>query len=35
LNPSRGGEQDHCARGETELGSVRFGIEGGWCCKAP
>jgi hypothetical protein len=34
-NPSRGGHtQDHCARGERELGTVRFGIEGGWCCKA-
>jgi hypothetical protein len=33
LNLSRGGEQEHCARGEQELGTVRFGIEGGWCCK--
>lgn len=28
-----GGEQEHCAAGEKELGNVRFGIEGGWCCK--
>jgi hypothetical protein len=33
MNPSRGGEQEHCGRGEQELGGVRFGIEGGWCCK--
>lgn len=32
---SRGGEQAHCAASERELGTVRFGIEGGWCCKAP
>jgi hypothetical protein len=30
-----GGAQAHCAAGETELGNVRFGIEGGWCCKTP
>jgi hypothetical protein len=35
VNPSRGGEQEHCASGEAELGTVQFGIEGGWCCKAP
>lgn len=29
-----GGEQEHCTAGETELGTVRIGIEGGWCCKA-
>ena len=34
VNLSRGGEQEHCASGETELGAIRFGIEGGWCCKA-
>jgi hypothetical protein len=34
VNLSRGGEQEHCERGETEIGNVRFGIEGGWCCKA-
>jgi len=34
VNPSRGGEQEHCAGGESELGTVRLGIEGGWCCKA-
>lgn len=33
MNPSRGGEQEHCGRDEQELGGVRFGIEGGWCCK--
>ncbi|HSK00709.1 MAG TPA: hypothetical protein VK932_05685 [Kofleriaceae bacterium] len=33
MNLSRGGEQEHCARDEQELGSVRFGIEGGWCCQ--
>ncbi|MGN6104787.1 MAG: hypothetical protein ACTHU0_06780 [Kofleriaceae bacterium] len=36
VNLSRGGgDQAHCAEGETELGTVRIGIEGGWCCKAP
>jgi len=34
VNASRGGEQEHCTPGETELGTVRLGIEGGWCCKA-
>jgi hypothetical protein len=34
VNASRGGEQEHCAASEKELGTVRFGIEGGWCCKA-
>jgi len=33
VNPSRGGEQEHCAANEQELGTVRLGIEGGWCCK--
>ena len=34
FNPSiGGGEQAHCNADETELGPVRFGIEGGWCCK--
>jgi len=28
-----GGDQAHCADGETELAPVRLGIEGGWCCK--
>jgi hypothetical protein len=28
-----GGRQAHCADGEDELGRVRFGIEGGWCCR--
>jgi hypothetical protein len=28
-----GGSQAHCADDETELGNVRLGIEGGWCCK--
>jgi hypothetical protein len=28
-----GGAQAHCAANETELGNVRVGIEGGWCCK--
>lgn len=28
-----GGAQAHCAPGETEVAAVRFGIEGGWCCK--
>lgn len=33
---SRGdGAQEHCAVGEAELGTIRVGIEGGWCCKAP
>ncbi len=27
-----GGDQPHCDRNESELGPVRFGIEGGWCC---
>lgn len=36
FNPSiGGGDQPHCADGETELGPARFGIEGGWCCKKP
>jgi len=35
VNASRGGEQEHCAAGETEIGTVRLGIEGGWCCKGP
>jgi hypothetical protein len=36
INLSRGGEQrDHCPAGAAELGTVRLGIEGGWCCKAP
>ena len=30
-----GGAQAHCAAGETEVAAVRFGIEGGWCCKKP
>lgn len=33
VHASRGGEQEHCAAGEQELGTVRLGIEGGWCCK--
>jgi hypothetical protein len=34
VNLSRGGgAQEHCAAGEKELGNVRFGLEGGWCCK--
>ena len=34
FNPSiGGGEQAHCNPDETEVGPVRFGIEGGWCCK--
>jgi hypothetical protein len=24
----------HCEAGEVELGTVRLGLEGGWCCKA-
>ncbi|MBA3502484.1 MAG: hypothetical protein M4D80_32770 [Myxococcota bacterium] len=28
-----GGTQAHCADDETEIGNVRLGIEGGWCCK--
>jgi len=24
----------HCEAGEVELGAVRIGVEGGWCCKA-
>lgn len=28
-----GGAQAHCADDETEIGNVRLGIEGGWCCK--
>lgn len=28
-----GGTQAHCADDETEVAPVRFGIEGGWCCK--
>jgi hypothetical protein len=28
-----GGSQAHCNDDETELGAVRIGIEGGWCCK--
>ena len=28
-----GGEQAHCNPDEAELGAVRMGIEGGWCCK--
>jgi hypothetical protein len=28
-----GGSQAHCADDEAELGNVRLGIEGGWCCK--
>lgn len=28
-----GGNQAHCAAGETELARVRLGIEGGWCCR--
>ena len=28
-----GGTQAHCAEDETEVAAVRFGIEGGWCCK--
>lgn len=36
FNPSiGGGDQPHCAEGETEVGPARFGIEGGWCCKKP
>ncbi len=32
---SRGGSVElHCEQGEAELGAVRLGIEGGWCCKA-
>lgn len=34
VNLSRGGgEQPHCNANEQELGTVRLGIEGGWCCK--
>jgi hypothetical protein len=25
----------HCEMGEVELATVKLGIEGGWCCKAP
>ena len=28
-----GGSQAHCEPDEAELGAVRIGIEGGWCCK--
>lgn len=28
-----GGSERHCALDEQELAPVRFGIEGGWCCK--
>ncbi|HLL21931.1 MAG TPA: hypothetical protein VK427_07365 [Kofleriaceae bacterium] len=28
-----GGDEPHCVDGETEIGTVRTGIEGGWCCK--
>ena len=34
VSASRGGEQEHCTPGETELGTVSLGVEGGWCCKA-
>ena len=28
-----GGDQAHCAADEAEVAPVRFGMEGGWCCK--
>lgn len=28
-----GGSQVHCTDDEVDLGPVRLGIEGGWCCK--
>lgn len=28
-----GGDEAHCAPGETEVATVSFGVEGGWCCK--
>jgi hypothetical protein len=28
-----GGDQAHCGEGEIELGTVKLGIEGGWCCQ--
>jgi hypothetical protein len=35
VNPSiGGGSQSHCADAEVDLGPVRLGIEGGWCCQA-
>lgn len=35
VNASKGGgDQPHCDPNEDDVGSVRFGIEGGWCCKA-
>jgi hypothetical protein len=29
-----GGAQDHCAPQEQEIAPVRFGLEGGWCCRS-
>jgi len=34
VSPSRGGVQERCGPGEAEVGAIRLGIEGGWCCKA-
>ena len=35
LNASRGGaDQPSCDPNEESIGAVRFGIEGGWCCRA-
>jgi len=28
-----GGSQIHCNDDELDLGPVRIGIEGGWCCQ--
>jgi len=28
-----GGSQIHCTDDELDLGPVRIGIEGGWCCQ--
>lgn len=34
VNPSiGGGSQIHCTDDETDLGPVRLGLEGGWCCQ--
>ena len=27
-----GGTQAHCNDDENDVGAVKFGIEGGWCC---
>ena len=33
VNLSRGGgAQAHCDAGERDIGPVRLGLEGGWCC---